>query len=114
MLASVRPRDLAGKTRRRLAAGLAGELEAIDNKARALDKELTGAGHRPAGVHPDGPARHRPPGAARLSADAAVVRQRRESHSCQSTSLYQVTCTACSPATASIIVSVSVLAGRPG
>jgi hypothetical protein len=42
MLASVRPQDLAGKTRRRLAAGLAGELEAIDNKARALDKELTG------------------------------------------------------------------------
>jgi transposase len=42
MLASVRPRDLADKTRRRLAAGLAGELEAIDNKARALDKELTG------------------------------------------------------------------------
>jgi hypothetical protein len=33
---------------------------------------------------------------------------------CQPTSSYQVTCTACSPATVSIIASVSALAGRPG
>jgi hypothetical protein len=37
-----------------------------------------------------------------------------KSYRCQSTSSYQVTCTACSPATASIIASVSALAGRPG
>src|SRR5690348_2361120 len=42
LLASVRPRDLAGKTRRRLAAELAGELEATGNKTLALDKELAG------------------------------------------------------------------------
>ena len=42
LIATVKPRDLAGKTRRRLAAELAGELEAIDKKTRALDKELTG------------------------------------------------------------------------
>lgn len=36
------------------------------------------------------------------------------SYRCQSTSSYQVTCTACSPATVSITASVSALAGRPG
>jgi transposase-like protein len=37
-----------------------------------------------------------------------------KSYRCQSTSSYQVTCTACSPATASIIARVSAQAGRPG
>jgi hypothetical protein len=69
MLASVRPRDLACKTRRRLAAELAVELEAIDNKARALDEELTGLvtarGAALMDLHGTGPC-----GAARLLADA--------------------------------------------
>ena len=42
LIAPVRPRDLAGKTRRRLAVELIAELEAIDKKSRALDKELAG------------------------------------------------------------------------
>ncbi len=42
LIATVKPRDLAGKTRPRLAVELR-ELEAIDKKTRALDKELTGS-----------------------------------------------------------------------
>jgi transposase len=42
MIATIRPRDLAGKTRRRLAAELIGELEVIDKKIKSLHKELTG------------------------------------------------------------------------
>jgi transposase len=72
MLASVKPRDLAGKTRRRLAAELIGELEAIDKKTRALDKELTGLvaarGSTLTGLHGIGPS-----GAARLLADAGDI-----------------------------------------
>jgi transposase len=41
MLATIRPRDLPGKTRRRLAAELVSELEAIDKKIKAIGKELT-------------------------------------------------------------------------
>ncbi len=40
ILASVRPRDLAGKTRRRLAAEQLTELVAIEKKIKALTKEL--------------------------------------------------------------------------
>ena len=40
LIATVSPRDLAGKTRRRLAVELIGELEAIDKKT-GPDKELT-------------------------------------------------------------------------
>ncbi len=40
ILASVRPRDLAGKTRRRLAAEQLAELVAVDKKIKALTKEL--------------------------------------------------------------------------
>jgi transposase len=40
ILASVRPRDLAGKTRRRLAAEQLAELVAADKKIKALTKEL--------------------------------------------------------------------------
>jgi transposase len=40
ILASVRPRDLAGKTRRRLAAEQLTELVAIEKKMKALTKEL--------------------------------------------------------------------------
>jgi transposase len=42
MIATIKPRDLPGKTRRRLAVELISELEAIDKKIRALQKELTG------------------------------------------------------------------------
>ncbi len=41
MVAKVKPRDLPGKTRRRLVVELIGELEAIDRKIKALKKELT-------------------------------------------------------------------------
>ena len=72
MLASVKPRDLAGKTRRRLAAELIGELEAIDKKTRALDKELTelvtARGSTLMDLHGIGPS-----GAARLLADAGDI-----------------------------------------
>ncbi|WP_280464690.1 IS110 family transposase [Nocardia brasiliensis] len=40
LVATVKPRDPAGKVRRRLAVELLGELEAIDRKTKAADKEL--------------------------------------------------------------------------
>jgi hypothetical protein len=40
ILASVRPRDLAGKTRRRLAAEQLADLVVVDKKTKALTKEL--------------------------------------------------------------------------
>ena len=40
ILASVRPRDLAGKTRRRLAVEQLAELIAVEKKIKALTKEL--------------------------------------------------------------------------
>jgi transposase len=40
MIATVRPRDIVGKARRRLAVELTGELETIDKKIKATDKEL--------------------------------------------------------------------------
>jgi transposase len=41
LIAAVRPRDVVGKTRRRLAAELITELEAIDRKIKASKKEIT-------------------------------------------------------------------------
>jgi transposase len=41
VLATVRPRDLVGKTRRQLAAELINDLAAIDKKIKAADKQLT-------------------------------------------------------------------------
>jgi transposase len=41
LLAAVRPRDLAGKTRRRVAAELIADLERIYARSKAADKELT-------------------------------------------------------------------------
>ena len=46
LLAKVRPRDVAGKTRRRVAAELIGDLERIYARKKAADKELTRAGGR--------------------------------------------------------------------
>ena len=40
LLATVRPRDIAGKTRRRVAAELIGDLERIHARKKAADKEL--------------------------------------------------------------------------
>jgi transposase len=43
LLATVRPRDLSGRTRRQLAADLVGELEAVDRKLKDLTRRLTDA-----------------------------------------------------------------------
>ena len=59
LLAKVRPRDAAGKTRRRVAAELIADLERIYARKKAADKELTRAGRRDR-QQPAEPARHRP------------------------------------------------------
>jgi transposase len=41
LIATIKPRDLPGKTRRRLVVELIGELETIDRKIKATKKELT-------------------------------------------------------------------------
>lgn len=41
LVATVKPRDVVGKTRRRFVAELIGELESIDRKIKAAEKELT-------------------------------------------------------------------------
>jgi transposase len=41
LIATIKPRDLPGKTRRRLAVELIGELETIDRKLNAVEKEIT-------------------------------------------------------------------------
>ncbi len=59
MIATIKPRDIVGKTRRRLAVELIVELEGIDKKIKAINnqrRELIAA----RGVHPDGTHRHRP------------------------------------------------------
>jgi transposase len=72
LIATVKPRDLAGKTRRRLAVELAGELEPTGKKTRALDKELTALvtarGSTLMDLHGIGPS-----GAARLLADVGDI-----------------------------------------
>jgi transposase len=74
LIAAVRPRDLAGKTRRRLAAEMASELEATGKKIRALDRELTALvtarGSTLMQLYGIGPA-----GAARLLADVGDIRR---------------------------------------
>jgi transposase len=59
LLARVRPRDLAGKTRRRMAAEELADLARYDIKLKALNAELKGRGpgHR---IAPDGHPRDRP------------------------------------------------------
>lgn len=72
MLAGVRPRDVAGATRRRLAADLTTDLEAVDVKLKALKAELRIAVCRNGSTLMDlfgiGPA-----GAARLLVDVGTV-----------------------------------------
>ena len=74
LIAPVRPRDLAGQTRRRLAVELIGELESADKKIKALDKELTklvtARGSTLLQLHGIGPS-----GAARLLADVSDIRR---------------------------------------
>jgi transposase len=58
MLATVPPRDLAGKTRRRIAAEELAELVAVEAKMKKATAELKG--HRPGPrLSPDGPSRRR-------------------------------------------------------
>jgi transposase len=72
LLATVRPRDPAGRTRRALAAELIGELEVLDGKLKSLKRRLaeavTTAGSGLMDVYGIGPA-----GAARILADVADV-----------------------------------------
>jgi transposase len=72
LLASVRPRDLPGRTRRELAAELIGEVQAVDDKLTALNRRLrqavTATGSRLMDLYGIGPA-----GAARILADVADV-----------------------------------------
>jgi transposase len=72
LLAGVRPRDAAGRTRRQLAAELIGEVEVLDGKLKDLVKRLraavTEAGSGLLGVYGIGPA-----GAARILADVGDV-----------------------------------------
>ncbi len=72
MLAAVRPRDVVGKTRRRMAAEELADLAVIDAKLKAMKAELKAAvqasGSRLMDLHGIGPA-----GAARILADVGDV-----------------------------------------
>jgi transposase len=72
LLATVRPRDLAGKTRRRMAAEEIADLEHLDAKLKAMKAELNAAvlasGSHLMDIHGIGPA-----GAARILADVGDV-----------------------------------------
>ena len=72
LLATVRPRDVVGRTRRRLAAELVAELAVIDQKIRAADRELleliAATGSSLLDLHGIGPS-----GASRLLGDVADI-----------------------------------------
>jgi transposase len=72
LLATVRPRDAAGWTRRALAAELLAELEVLDGKLKTLNRRLaeavTAAGSELMDVYGIGPA-----GAARILADVGDI-----------------------------------------
>jgi transposase len=72
LITAVRPRDIAGKTRRRLAAELIAELEGIDRKIKACKKEITtlvqAQGSTLLQLHGIGPS-----GASRLLADVGNI-----------------------------------------
>ncbi|MFI1989727.1 IS110 family transposase [Actinoplanes sp. NPDC020271] len=72
LLTTIRPRDLVGRTRRRLASELIGELMQVDKKAKAADKELRelveAIGSSLQDLHGIGPS-----GAARLIGDVADI-----------------------------------------
>ncbi|WP_234040263.1 transposase [Micromonospora coerulea] len=72
MIATVKPRDIVGKTRRRLAVELISELEGIDKKIKAAEKDLkelvAARGSTLMELHGIGPS-----GAARLLADVGDI-----------------------------------------
>jgi transposase len=72
LLATVRPRDTAGQTRRRMAAGELADIERLDVRLKAMKAELKAAvlatGSQLMDIHGIGPA-----GAARILADAGDV-----------------------------------------
>jgi transposase len=74
LVATIKPRDIVGKTRRRLTVELISELEAIDKKIKAADKDLRelviARGSTLLDLHGIGPA-----GAARLLADVGDIRR---------------------------------------
>ncbi len=72
MLATVRPRDIAGKTRRRMAAEELADLVAVDAKLKKINAELKAAVAGPR-VHAAGHLRCRPRRAARILADVGDV-----------------------------------------
>ena len=72
MLATVRPRDIAGKTRRRMAAEELADLVAVDAKLKKINAELKATVARPR-LDPDGHPRCRPVVAARILADVGDV-----------------------------------------
>lgn len=61
LLATIRSRDIVGKTRRRLAVEMTGELEVIDKKIKPAEKDLKDLVTRTR-VHVDGPCADRPLG----------------------------------------------------
>jgi len=77
LVATIKPRDLVGKTRRRLAVELISELESTDKKSKAVDKDLhelvTARGSTLMDLHGIGPS-----GAARLLADVGDIRRFRD------------------------------------
>jgi transposase len=74
LIATVKPRDVVGKTRRRLAVELTGELDSIDKKIKAAERNLkelvVARGSTLMGLHGIGPS-----GAARLLADVGDIRR---------------------------------------
>jgi transposase len=74
LIAAVKPRDVVGKTRRRLAVELIGELEGIDKKIKVAEKDLkalvVARGSTLIGLYGVGPS-----GAARLLADVGDIRR---------------------------------------
>ena len=74
LVSTVKPRDIVGKTRRRLAVELINELEGIDKKIKSADNDLKALvlarGSTLMGLHGIGPS-----GAARLLADVGDIRR---------------------------------------
>ncbi|MBV8932708.1 MAG: IS110 family transposase [Kutzneria sp.] len=77
LISTIKPRDLVGKTRRRLAAELIGELAGIDKKIKAAEKELTEL-VRARGCTLMELTGIGPSGAARLLADVGDIRRFRD------------------------------------
>ena len=77
LIATIKPRDIVGKTRRRLAVELIGELADIDKKTKTIDAELKilvkAQGSTLLDLHGVGPS-----GAARLLADVGDIRRFRD------------------------------------